>query len=160
MGIGNIPFSRPPDLPLATTMCANCGQLLDPSMGLPPHAEFVPDGDWDGPSVTGVMYYSCPRCDVDLSDTPPHRIVITHANAYPEIKNLIKEKYNLQTLIHIHKRNLRVHQQQLAMAGPLDSRRVTLENCADFERKQITTLTQQLHTVEQKIASALRDLLR
>ena len=157
--------SGPPDLPTTATMCANCGQILDPReiIGRAPQQDFVPEYTTrDGLRIIeGIreVYYLCPKCHLDLSDPPPHEIVIIRADAYPKIANLTNEKYNLQTLIHQHRKNLHYREMQIAKHGEANAP-LHLLNSRDDEQEQIHSLEQELRKVEQKIQTKLSNLLR
>ena len=161
-----------PDLPITSaSICTCCGQLLDSNerIGLPTKVEFQPDPEPDPTEVLdfetwinwhGTWIEYCPHCYCLFSVKPPRPVIIIDAEVYPEIEDLIEKRDRLQERAHIHKGNLRRLEEKLAMAGPLSSSSLWLENSIDHEKKQVLTVERELHRVGEEIQNRLTSSLK
>jgi len=161
---------EPLALPMTIKVCTNCGQWLAHEETI--EGAMLPDcypkggeGWWGARSMPPPpeeeieWIYFCPRCNVNLSDKPSRYVIIIDAEAYPEIKSLLDEKFSLEERIQQYQKNLHMCQEQLAKLD-LTVPQVALRNSIDFEQERIQTCKQELHTVKKEIQNKLASLGR
>jgi len=164
---------RPRNLPMTTTVCANCGQWLDHEEAI--EGAMLPDcypkGDeewWVNPFIPQPSKEEiewicfCPHCKVNLSDKRPRKVVIMLADTfyptYPTIGDLIEEIEHLEKEIRIHTVYLNKHRERRASAGLLSGEGIKHEIQAEQLQEEISTLKHKLGMIQKELKNKLGSL--